>query len=296
LNKNILYLGLFIIGIFSIILYNIFYSENKESVKEHSQTIKEDIGIDLITLEYKQNKKQIQKIKDKNNIHLQRNIKDRQITQNNITIKGININNFNKFFNYENIDILLDGYINTNDKEMQNYIIKRFHEEIKNPKVVYKIIDMYNNTSDKKHKMRLSVLLSEINSDDKLNIYYKNINLNDKDMVSDFIASTNEINSENSTKKLLSLIDDIENKNFHIKGIKLIYSNSDHTKILSNIDTLVANNNFIFSLEQEKFILFILEKAPSKNALLFIDKYKYYFSNQEEIIKIEDNIKKLNTR
>lgn len=290
MNRKIIFLSLGFFILCILLVVYIFYSKNNESAKIHSLLANDNNN----TVIYK-NKQHLEVKNIKKDKFEKQKFVGRKTIDDNLTIKDVNINNFNKFFNYKNIDILLNSYINTTNHEMQNYIILRFHNEIKNPEVVNKLINMYNATSNKKEKMRLSVLLSEINTDEKLNIFYENIDLNNNDMIADFVASTKKINSENSTKKLFSLIDDIYNKNFHIKGIELIYSDSDYAKTLKNIDNIIANNNFTFSNEQEKFIIFILKKAPSKNSLSFINKYKYNFSTLEDITNIE-KIKKINVR
>jgi ribosomal protein S18 len=292
LNKNIFYL--IFLFIFFIIIFLSFNTKDGD-VNKHHQSLK---NTPKIILKEKDLLKSPDTIENKNIavVKEEKVILKRKIIKNNLLTKDITINNFNKFFNYQNIDLLLNSYITTDDMEMQKYILLRFHQEIKNNDVINKIIDMYLSSTDKTEQSRLSILLSEIDTDDKLNVFFENIDFTNNNMIADFIASTYKINTQNSTNKLLSLIDKVYDNNLHLKGIELLYSNIDTSKVLNNIDLIIQNNNYNLSNKQEKFIFYILEKAPSNQSLIFIDKYKYNFIDQNNLLKLEKKIKDKNKR
>ncbi len=186
---------------------------------------------------------------------------------------------------YENIENLLESYIDSSEPINSSYVQMNFHKKIANPNSIKKIIDLYNLESEPTKKGKLSVLLSSIDTDEKLNKFSDNIDYQDKSMIADFFSATLKTNTQNSIRKLFGVLGNINEADiyYHLSGLSLIYSKSDSDRTLGYIENDINNNGFYYTPNQEKFILQIIQRSSYNVREDFIKKFGGMFYDQLSI-------------
>lgn len=153
----------------------------------------------------------------------------------------------------------------------------------------------YRNNSDERSEKRIisSAILSEINKDGLIDIFYEEV-ATDKTLLPDFVSATSYTNSQNSFDKLMKLQElgfDEQTTSDLVRGTLTMYQNNVTKKSLSHIENWLANNSYTRE-GQEKVIVNLLLQAPANGAEIVINNNLLKFSQtaQETLSNYLDNL------
>lgn len=187
----------------------------------------------------------------------------------------------------------LDELLNNQPPEARREFINEIVTTL-DPSTLEAVINEYRNNLDERSDRRViaRAVLSEINADNMLNIFYEDV-IEDEALLPDFVSATYYTGSQNSFDKLMELqeMSFSQNGEKYLKeGALMMYQGNITKKVISHIDTWLTQRGHINSQQEDIVVDFLLQSTPRNiSNLVENNLYKFSGKGQEKLQEYIDD-------